>query len=388
MINYGRQAIDDQDIAAVIKVLQSDWLTTGPVLNLFEETLAQCVQAKHAIACNNGTSALHLALLAIGIEAGDYVLVSAITFVASANVVRYLGAEVIFVDVDPQSGLMTPETLQQTLVQCAGKRIKALINVHFAGQCTSLSALYQIAKSYDLWIIEDAAHAIGTDYIDQDDQRYPIGANAFSDLTTFSFHPVKNITMGEGGAVTTCSHNLAQRIRYFRNHGLRSASGQMLDTQGVAREMHDLGFNYRVSDLNCALGLSQLQKLKNFKAQRHALVQYYDQILHDSPSLTPLKKSVHADPLWHLYIVQIDFTKLGKTRAMVMQQLASQGIQTQVHYLPLYQHPYYQQRYGQISLAGATAYYTHCLTLPLFVGLQPIQQQHIVDILVAVLKSS
>lgn len=380
MINYGFHHIDSQDIDAVIDVLQSNWLTCGPVVTQFEGALAQLLQVKYALACSNGTSALHLALLALDITVGDVVLVPAITFLASANAVRYVGAEVVFVDVDSDSGLMTPEILAQAFSQNQDKNIKAVINVHFAGQCQDLSALYEIARAQGVFVIEDAAHALGAEYYIDSAQSTPIGSCQFADITTFSFHPVKAIAMGEGGAITTNQSKLFDTIKALRHHG-------MVDSSTVPhgqKDMPHLGFNYRVSDINCALGLSQLGKLEVFKQQRTLKAAYYDHLLTQLPWITPLKKSGCSQPNWHIYVVLIDFIKLGKTREQVMHDLRSQGIATQIHYRPVYENSYYQNRYGSVFLSGVHTYYQRCLTLPLYVALTTEQQDQIVECLIQV----
>jgi len=383
MIPYGRHFIDQQDIDAVIQVLQSDWLTCGPMVDKFEDVLAKAVNAKYAVACSNGTTALDLAMLALGIGVGDVVLVPAITFLASANAVRYVGADVIFVDVDPPTGLMTAATLEKAILINKNKPLKAVVNVHLGGQCEDLEAIYNIAKKHNLLIIEDAAHAIGTVYIDQNNKRYPIGSNAFSDITTFSFHPVKTIAMGEGGAVTTSNLKIAKKLKLLRSHGIvREKSDWESDEAGPwYYEMQELGYNYRVSDINCALGVSQLEKLAAFKLERTKIVKFYDDAFANSEHIKPIKKSNHSDTAWHLYIVNIDYVKIGKSRAQVMMELKGNGIGTQVHYIPLYKQPYYKKKIGDVKFPGAEMYYSKCLSLPLYVGIQDMQIDYIVGVL-------
>lgn len=383
MIPYGKHFLDQADIDAVIDALRSNWLTCGPFVDLFERKLAEIVGAKYAISCTNGTSALHLAILALDIAQNDVVFVPSITFLASANVVRYVGAEVVFVDVDPTTGLMTAEGLEETILNNKNKNLKAVINVHLAGQCEHLEKIGKIARKYNLFIIEDAAHAIGTNYISEEGHSYPIGSNTYSDLTTFSFHPVKTVAMGEGGAVTTNNETIAQRLKYFRSHGMLKDSTQWTnkneETGPWYYEMHNLGYNYRSSDINCALGLSQLRKLEAFKRIRMHLVQEYDELFKEARSIIPLRKLSYSDTAWHLYVVLIDFQALGVTRKHLMENLKSHGIGTQVHYIPLYKQPYYKKLYGGITLLkGAEEYYSKCLSLPLYVGFEDYQLKKIV----------
>lgn len=384
MIPYGRHSIDQNDIDAVVRVLQGGWLTCGPIVEAFEQKLEKIVNAKYAISCSNGTTALHLAMVALGVRAGDVVLVPAITFLASANAARYVGADVIFVDVDPFTGLMTAETLEAAIFQCKDRSLKAVVNVHLAGQCENLEAIYTVAKKHNLLIIEDAAHAIGTIYTDEGDERHSIGSNAFSDVTTFSFHPVKTIAMGEGGAVTTNDPEISKKLKLLRSHGMirDSLEWEEAELGPWYYEMQELGFNYRISDINCALGLSQLEKLDKFKADRAKIVDFYDSQFINCPYIAPLKKLKCSDTAWHLYVVCIDFDILGQTRAEVMIKLKENGIGTQVHYIPLHKQPYYKKLYGEQSLVGAEKYYAKCLSLPLYVGMDKNSQRRVVDSLI------
>jgi UDP-4-amino-4,6-dideoxy-N-acetyl-beta-L-altrosamine transaminase len=373
---YGRHFIDQEDIDAVVRVLKSDWLTCGPNVGAFETKLRTIVAADYAVACSNGTTALHLAFLALGIGNQDVIIVTAINFLASANVARYVNSEVIFADVDPCTGLMTADTLENAIIQNKHKALKAVVNVHLAGQCENLEAIHNVAKKYGLWVIEDAAHALGTIY------------KAFSDVTTFSFHPVKTLTTGEGGAVTTNNPEVAKKMQLLRSHGMVReplewiCKDQGMDTSTNANpwyyEMQELGYNYRISDINCALGLTQLAKLDFFKNKRSELVDYYDNAFEKNHLLKPLKKLPCSDTCWHLYVLLIDFQQLGKSRAEVMNTLKEKGIGTQVHYIPLYKQPYYRDLYGDAKLPGAETYYSSCLSLPLYVGLQTIEQENII----------
>lgn len=383
MISYGRQCIDQNDIDAVVNVLKGDWLTCGPSVDHFERKLKEHTNATYVAACSNGTTALHLALLALGVGPGDSVLVPAITFLASANAVRFTGADVVFVDIDPTTGLITPETLEDAIKKKQHANFKALINVHFAGQCANLEDIQVFAKKHNLKIIEDAAHAIGTSYIDSKGISHQIGSNAYSDVTTFSFHPVKTIAMGEGGAVTTEDPKLYQKISDLRTHGMiRDENRLNNESHGPwYYEMQELGFNYRISDINCALGASQLEKLDFFTQDRLKTVEYYDSELSGLKNIKIMKRLNHSKTAWHLYVAFIDFDVIGKSRKEVVQELRDQGIGTQIHYMPLYQHPYYEKLYGKIALPGAEAYYKVCISLPLFVGLTEKDKHNVVSAL-------
>jgi len=393
MYPYGRQLIDEADIDAVVKVLKSDLLTSGPLVEKFENKLCELVDSSYAIACSNGTTALHLALLALGIGKGDKVLVPAITFLASANAALYVGAEVIFVDVDPLTGLITAETLKEALNKYPNdSSVKAVINVHFAGQCGNLEALSTLARAHNLYIIEDAAHALGTLYQDKDGVSHAIGANHFSDITVFSFHPVKTIAMGEGGAITTNDVEYSKKLKLLRSHGMvRKPSEWLIKEQGFDEknqpnpwyyEMQVLGYNYRISDINCALGLSQLEKLFVFKKTRTQIVSAYDAYFLHQEYFKPLKKYSFSDTAWHLYIILLDFNKVTKTKAQIMRDLQHVGIGSQVHYIPLYRQPYYKAFCKETNLLGSEKYYQECLSLPLYASLD---EQMVQDIANAVL---
>lgn len=395
---YGCQRVDDVDIEAVVAVLKSDYLTTGPVVSTFEEALAKRVSADYAVCVNSGTAALHVVMIALDIRAGDHVIVPAITFLATANAARLCGADVIFADVDPDNGLMGPQQLNEALQHAKGKNIKAVAPVHLAGQTENLTEIQKIANKHNLYIIEDACHAIGTIY-DDGSVRYPTGACRQSDATIFSFHPVKTITMGEGGAVTMRKESLYQCILELRCHGMNRNRETFLhvdratSTNGLANqwyyEMAQIGLNYRSSDIHCALGLSQLNKLNVFIEKRRELVNYYDELFRPlSHWVRPIKKTPYCIPGWHLYVVLIDFKKLGIERACVMQQLRRQNIGTQVHYIPVNEQPYYQNFYGNNVLPGARHYYEQTLTLPLYPAMNQEDVEHVVNTLKTVLEAA
>lgn len=387
---YGRQSIDSDDIEAVAAALSSDYLTTGPLVPAFEQALANTTGAREAVAVSNGTAALHLAARAAGLDEGTWTIVPAITFLATANAVRLTGGDVLFADVDPDTALMTPETFDAALARAPGP-VKAAIPVHFAGPNADMPALAAIAAKHGAILIEDAAHAIGTKVRDGS-----AGDCRHSAMTCFSFHPVKTITTGEGGALTTNDPNLARALRRDRSHGMTRDLGDFLDpvlsadTNGLANpwsyEMHGPGLNYRLTDVQAALGLSQLRKLASFVQARSRLKAIYDEALAPyAPNiLTPVSDG-RQSPAWHLYPVRIDFQGLKKDRASVMRRLSASGIGTQVHYIPLHRQPYYRGRYGDRALPGAEAFYKRALSLPLYPGMSDDDALFVASRLVAAL---
>ena len=397
-MSYGRQSIDEEDIAAVVSVLRSDWLTTGPVVSAFENALSQRIKSSYVAACSSGTAGLHLALLALGIGPGDTVVVPAVTFVATANVVRYAGAEVVFADVDPDTGLMDTNHLEEVLNNIAPKKIRAIISVHLNGQCSDQPGIQNIAKRYGIKVIEDACHAIGTSYFSSNDW-IPVGACRHSDITVFSFHPVKTITMGEGGAVATNDRTIYEKILSLRNHGLVHGEN-LFEHKDLAHDDHgnlnpwyyelqQLGFNYRASDIHCALGLSQLSKLEKYMEHRHFLVNTYrDRFQKSSPFIRLLEIKKNCKPSWHIHPVLIDFKGLGITRAAFMNELRKRSIGCQVHYIPLYYHPYYRKIYGDQTLCGAEKYYQNTLTLPLHMNINRNDVDYIVETVLNVINKT
>jgi UDP-4-amino-4,6-dideoxy-N-acetyl-beta-L-altrosamine transaminase len=392
---YGRHVIDENDIAAVVDALKSDYLTTGPLVGKFETALARAVSAKDAVVCSNGTAALHLAAHAFGLRAGKIAIVPSITFVATANAVRMTGADVIFADVDPRTGLMEAHHLAEALTRCPGGRADAVLPVHLAGQCADIPKLSKLARENKLTIIEDACHAIGTTYSPRRGQDRSIGECAHSDATCFSFHPVKTIAMGEGGAITTNDLERAAQMRRHRNHGVirdeqRFKSSDARAADGSANpwfyEMHEWGHNYRAPDILCALGLSQLKKLDRFVQRRAALVAEYDRLLGEAHNcVRPLGRTDGCTPAWHLYVVQIDFETLGVDRATVMRRLSASGVGSQVHYYPVHRQPYYAKLYGIANLSGVDAYYAQALALPLFPTMDRSDVARVVDALLEAL---
>lgn len=367
---YGRQFLDASDREAVIAALESDYLTTGPEVERFEADLCRHTSAEYAVACSNGTAALHLAILALGIGPGDKVIVPTVTFLSTANAVHLCGGEVIFADVDPATGIMTPETFEEAAARTGGK-FSAVIPVHLGGQCADMVTIAGIARSHDAAVIEDACHALGSVTADG-----AVGACVHSDAVALSFHPVKTITTAEGGAVLTRHAALTKKARALRNHGMTRDPSEFLDRDlalapdGTANdwyyEQQQLGLNYRLPDLNCALGRSQLAKLDRFVERRRRLVARYDSLLERfGAKARPVARLPGQTPSWHLQVVLIDFDEVGKDRAQVMRELRVRGIGTQVHYIPVHRQPWQRQKGGFVDLPGADAYYRRCLSLPL-----------------------
>lgn len=378
---YGRQTIEDDDIAAVTQALRGDFLTTGPTVEAFETAFAAKVGAQHAITVSNGTATLHLAMMALGIGEGDVCIAPSVTFLATANCARYVGAEVVFADVDPDSGLMTPDTLAQALGRVGDKRVKAVLPVHLRGDVCDLPALKAMASAAGAALVEDAPHALGSvgtfGGVD-----HPVGDGAYSSFASFSFHPVKTLATGEGGMLTTNDAELAARARLLRSHGMvRPAGGDPW-----WYEMPELGFNYRIPDILCALGLSQLAKLDRFVARRRALTALYAKLLAERcPRVKLAQSPAHSNPALHLLTVLIDFEAEGLSRRTVVDSLKSQGIGTQVHYIPVHRQPYYVNRQDLADLPGADAWYARCLTLPLFPAMADSDVERVVDALATIL---
>lgn len=391
---YGRQDLDDDDIAAVVSVLRGDWLTTGPAVATFDRDFATAVGARYAAACSNGTAGLHLAMLALGIGSGDTAIVPAITFAATANAARYVGANVVFADVDPQTGLMRPEHLYDALARCPGRGRRVALPVHLNGQCADLPGLAAVAARHDTVLVDDAAHAVGSVYQRADGTKIYVGSGTDAVMSVFSLHPVKTITMGEGGVVTTNDERLHQRLIRLRNHGIErdpslfQEAGAAFDGDAVNPwyyEISELGLNYRATDIQCALGASQLRKLRSFVAQRQRLADVYATALSGaSPHLSPVPTVGDRLTAWHLAVVRIDFRALQLSRRLVMERLAAKGVGTQVHYIPVYRHPYYQKHQPTSELPGAEAYYAQCLSLPLFSSMTEADAHYVADALLEV----
>ena len=386
---YGRQSINQDDIDAVIAVLKGDWLTQGPAIEAFERGIAEATGAKYAVACSNGTAALHLSALALNLEPTDAVIVPSVTFLATANAVRYAGAEVVFADVNPDTGLVEDSHVADAVERAkkAGLVPRAVFPVHLAGQPAQIG---EAAKQFDLVVVEDACHALGTTVVRGNQPAVPVGSCPDGGMAVLSFHPVKTIATGEGGAITTNDPSLASKLQQLRSHGMIRDAGsfqnlaEAFDAKGQVNpwyyEMPGLGFNYRLTDIQSALGVSQLRRLPEFVGRRQELVSRYDRgIAPLEPHIRPTKRVPCAEATgWHLYVALMDFASLGMERAEVMAWLRERGIGTQVHYIPVHWQPYYVQRYGRQDLPGATSYYQRCLSLPLFPALQDEDVDYVV----------
>ena len=368
MIPYGKQTIEQDDIQAVVDVLKSDFLTTGPKIAEFEQTVADYVGAKYAVAISNGTSALHAACFAAGIEPGDEVITTPLTFAASANCVLYCGGTPVFADVDPKTYNIDPEDIQRKITD----RTKAIIAVHLAGQPCDMDAIHSIAREHGLIVIEDGAHALGSVY-----KGKKVGS--MSDMTTFSFHPVKPITTGEGGMIVTDNEDFYKKMILFRSHGITRDDSMMTRNDGPwFYQQFDLGYNYRITDIQCALGCSQMKKLDRFLARRKEIVARYNEAFADCDNIiTPYQLS-DTESGWHLYIVQVKKCD----RRQVFENMREKGIGVNVHYIPVYMHPYYQEQgYENVHCANAEEIYSHIISLPLYPGLTSEQQDYVIDTL-------
>lgn len=374
---YGRQTIEDDDIAAVAESLRADFLTTGPRVEAFEQAFAETVGAAHAVACSNGTAALHMAMIAAGIGPGDTCIVPSITFLATANCAAYVGADVVFADVDPDSGLMTPDTLAEALDRAKGRRVRAVLPVHLRGDVCDLPALATLASEAGAVLVEDAPHALGSS-LRRGNEGHRVGDCAFSAMSTFSFHPVKTIATGEGGMVTTNDAALAEKLRLARSHGMTRPAG----AEPWIYAMAEPGFNYRLPDVLCALGLSQLAKLERFVERRRVLTEAYRQALAPLAPVVGMAASPDgSDPALHLLTVLLDFEAAGMTRSDLVKTLAAKGIGSQVHYIPVHSQPYWRARNGDLDLPGARRWYDRCLSLPLFPGMADSDVDRVVDAL-------
>lgn len=377
MIPYGRQDITQADIDAVVDVLQSDFLTQGPMVPRFEQGVALHVGAAHALAVNSATSALHIACLALGLGEGDRLWTSPITFVASANCALYCGAQVDFVDIDPRTYNLCPEALEHKLqvAEREGALPKVLVAVHLCGQPCDMQAISVLAKRYGFKVIEDASHAIGGKY-----QGEFIGNCRHSDITVFSFHPVKIITTAEGGMALTNSAELAEKMALLRSHGITRDSAQMTHAADGSwyYQQIGLGFNYRMTELQAALGVSQLQRLDQFVARRHELAARYDRLLAALPVMTPWQHPDSYSGL-HLYVVRLKLEQIGKSHREVFESLREQGIGVNLHYIPVHTQPYYQRMgFKPGDFPEAERYYAEAISLPMFQTMTDAQQDDVV----------
>ncbi|PYX96276.1 MAG: UDP-4-amino-4,6-dideoxy-N-acetyl-beta-L-altrosamine transaminase [Acidobacteria bacterium] len=374
LLPYGRQAITDADIQAVVEVLRSDWLTTGPKVSEFEEAFAERVGSKHAVSFSSGTAALHAAAFGAGLQSGDEAITTPMTFCATANSVIYQGAKPVFADICPDTLNIDPEQIADNI----NSRTRAILAVDYAGHPADLQAILQLAEQHGLIVIEDASHALGAEY-----RGHRVGS--ISDLTVFSFHPVKHLTTGEGGMVTTERGELAERLRRFRNHGIGSDARQRQAAGHWHYEMVLLGFNYRLSDISCALGLSQLHCLKANLARRREIARQYSAVLDATPGVIPPVVRTEVNPAWHLYPVRLDLEKLTADRAEIFHALRAENIGVNVHYIPVHRHPFYRDRFGYKGgeYPVAEKAYEQLISLPMFHGMS---DQDVEDVIRALLK--
>ncbi len=383
-IPYGRQNITDDDIATVVEVLRSDWLTQGPTIDRFEQAVATYCGVKYAVAVSNATAALHLACLAIGLGPSDRLWTSPNTFVASANCARYCSADVDFVDIDSQTYNLSVAELDRKLIAAeqSGTLPKVILPVHFAGQSCDMEAIAALAKKYGIHVIEDASHALGGRY-----QNQKIGSCQFSEMAIFSFHPVKMITTGEGGMIVTNNPDLYERLKQLRSHGIVREPDHLTQPSSGPwyYEQQALGFNYRMTDIQAALGVSQIQRLDTFVHRRQSLARRYREALQTLPVKLP-HDSVDTESCLHLYVIRLKLEQLTRSKLELCEALRNQGIGVQVHYIPVHTHPYYQTlgfQWGDFPIAEQ--YYHEALSLPFYPTLTDVDQDHVIRSLTEVL---
>jgi len=379
IIPYGRQHIDESDIEAVIEVLKGDYLTTGPYIEEFEKNFAQKVGAKHAVAVSSGTAALHLACLAAGLKEGDEVITTPMTFAATANSALFTGARPVFADIDPLTGNIDPQEIENRITECT----KAIIPVHYTGLPCEMEEISGIARKNGITIIEDACHALGACC-----KGTVIGDCTYSDMTVFSFHPVKHITTGEGGIITTNSEELYKRLAFLRSHGIVRDGGDLKGKShgGWYYEMQYLGFNYRMTDIQAALGISQLKKLEWFIERRREIAGMYNRNLKDLSLELPVEPEGYSSS-YHLYTIRLK-KEAGITRKQLYDRLREKNIYTQVHYIPVHTFPYYQDKLGYRwgDYPAAEHHYSRVLSLPIFPGMTDEEVQRVIDAVKEVIK--
>ena len=389
VLPYGRQTIEDDDIASVAEALRDAFLTTGPRVDAKEKAFAQTVGAPHAVACNSGTAALHLAVVAADLGPDDAAVVPSLTFLATANVVRMTGAEVVFADVDAETGLMTPETLSAALRANPGPaKVKLAMPVHLNGQLCDMPDLATAAQDQGAVLVEDACHALGV---------ANVGAARHSQTACFSTHPVKGIATAEGGVVTTRDGQRAERMRRLRSHGMTRDASTFVNTEFAFErdepnfwyyEMPEIGWNYRLPDVLCALGISQLRKLARFHERRREIASLYDRLLAPlAPHVLPVSNA-NTEHGWHLYVLRIDFATLGLTRGRFAKAMRERGVGSQVHYIPVHLQPYYRRRYPDVSLPGADAYYARCLSIPFYPAMTNADVHHVAETITSLVRSA
>lgn len=365
-IPYGRQSIDEKDIQSVVEVLKSDFLTTGPAIADFEKKVADYTGAKYAVAISNGTAALHAACFAAGIGEGDEVITTPVTFAASSNCVLYMGGTPVFADIDMKTYNICPEDIERKITD----KTKAIIPVHFTGQPCDMDKIHEIAKKHKLIVIEDAAHALGAVY-----KGRKIGS--ISDMTTFSFHPVKHITTGEGGMIVTDNEKLYERLKLFRTHGITREQDLLIENEGPwYYEQQELGYNYRITDIQCALGCSQMDKLELFLKKRRAIAERYNKAFADNKNIVVPYQDESGINAYHLYVIWVQ----PEIRKELFIKLREAGIGVNVHYIPVYRHPYYRKNgYEKVICTNAERYYSGAISIPMYPALTDEEQQYVID---------
>lgn len=383
MIFYGKQSIDENDIDAVVEVLKSDFLTQGPAIEKFEKCVAEYCGAKYAVAVTSATAALHISCLSAGFGKDDILWTSPITFTASANCGRYCGADVDFVDIDPSTYNMSIAELEKKL-QAAEIKPRVVVPVHLAGQSCEMDKIYKLSQKYGFKVIEDASHAIGADY-----KETKVGCCKYSDMTVFSFHPVKIVTTGEGGMVLTNDKDLYEKLVLYRSHGITRDPKLMTGTADGPwyYQQIDLGFNYRMTDMQAALGYSQMQKVNEFVSKRRYLAKRYNELLKNINGIQLPDQNEDTKSSWHLYVVRVDFSKISKTKNQIFAEMKEKGICLNLHYIPVHTQPYYENLgFKGGDFPNSEKYYEEAFTLPLYYSLTDEQQDHIVKSLVEVLQ--
>lgn len=383
MIFYGKQSIDENDIDAVVEVLKSDFLTQGPAIEKFEKCVAEYCGAKYAVAVTSATAALHISCLSAGLGKDDILWTSPITFTASANCGRYCGADVDFVDIDPSTYNMSIAELEKKL-QAAEIKPRVVVPVHLAGQSCEMDKIYKLSQKYGFKVIEDASHAIGADY-----KETKVGCCKYSDMTVFSFHPVKIVTTGEGGMVLTNDKDLYEKLVLYRSHGITRDPKLMTGTADGPwyYQQIDLGFNYRMTDMQAALGYSQMQKVNEFVSKRRYLAKRYNELLKNINGIQLPDQNEDTKSSWHLYVVRVDFSKISKTKNQIFAEMNEKGICLNLHYIPVHTQPYYENLgFKGGDFPNSEKYYEEAFTLPLYYSLTDEQQDHIVKSLVEVLQ--